>query len=88
MDNTKSTCQSCSLFITILASFGIAAKATISKWVVESFRIAGAGAVLGDRVHAHETCSVSSILALFNRASVREIHRAAYCTNPSSFISL
>ena len=40
--------------------------------------MAGTEAILADRVRAHDTRSVSSLWALFNGASLKEIQQAAF----------
>ena len=49
--------------------------------------MAGADAILADRVRAHDTRTVSSSWALLNGTSLKEIQQAAFWSNPNSFIS-
>ena len=51
------------------------------------YLMAGADAILADRVRAHDTRAVSFSWALLFGASLKEIQQAAFCSNPNSFIS-
>ena len=63
------------------------ATSTIANWLGECIKMAGADAILADRVRAHDTRAVSSSWALLNGASLKEIQQAAFWSNPNSFIS-
>ena len=49
--------------------------------------MAGADAILADRVRAHVTRAISSSWALFSDASLKEIQQAVCWSNANSFIS-
>ena len=49
--------------------------------------MAGADAIFGDCVRAHDTRVISSSWAHFNGASLKEIQQAAFWSNANSFIS-
>ena len=63
------------------------ATSIIANWLGECIKMAGADAILADRVRAHDTRAVSSSWALLNGASLKEIQQAAFWSNPNSFIS-
>ena len=87
IDRTKSGRTSSSLFVASIAPHKGVATATIAKWLVECIKMAGADAILVDRVRAHDTRAISSSWALFNGASMKEIQQAAFWSNANSFIS-
>ena len=88
VERTKSRRTSSSLFVaTIAPPKGVAASAIIANWLVECIKMAGADAILTDRVRAHDTRAVSSSWTLLNGASLKEIQQAAFWSNPNSFIS-
>ena len=51
------------------------------------YQMAGADAILADRVRAHDTRAVSSLWALLFGASLKEIQQAAFWSIPNFFIS-
>ena len=87
MDRTKLRRSSSSLFVATIAPYKGVATSTLARWLVECIKMAGADAILADRVRAHDTRAVSSSWALLNGASLKEIQRAAFWSNPNSFIS-
>ena len=56
-------------------------------WRMYLHVMAGADAILADRVRAHDTRAVSFSWPFLNGASLKEIQQAAFCSNPNSFIS-
>ena len=87
VDRTKSRRTSSSLFVATIAPHKGVATSTIANWLVECIKMAGADAILADRVRAHDTRAVSSSWALFNGASLKKIQQTAFWSNPNSFIS-
>ena len=87
LERTKSKRTSSALFVATIAPHKGVASSTIANWLVECIKMAGADAILADRVRAHDTRSVSSSWALLNGASLVDIQRAAFWSNPNSFIS-
>ena len=86
IDRTKSRRTSSSLFVASIAPHKGVATSTIANWLVECIKMAGADAILADRVRAHDTRAISSSWALFNGASLKEIQQAAFWSNANSFI--
>ena len=87
IDRTKSRKTSSFLFVASIAPHKGVATSTIAKWLVECIKMAGADAILADRVRVHDTRAISSSWALFNGASLKEIQQAAFWSNANSFIS-
>ena len=77
----------CHHLATAKEPFSPASRDTISKWIVAAIHAAGPAALTpGVSPHAHDTRSISTSWALFNRFSVEEIHKAAYW-HVDSFVS-
>ena len=55
VDRTKSRRTSSSLFVATIAPHKGVATSTIANWLVECMKMAGADAILADRVRAHDT---------------------------------
>ena len=86
VNRTKSRRSSSSLFVATIAPHKGVATSTLAGWLVDCIKLAGADAILTDRVRAHDTRAISSSWALLNGASLKEIQRAAFWSNPNSFI--
>ena len=65
VERTKSRRTSSSLFVATIAPHKGVATSTIANWLVECIKMAGADAILADRVQAHDTRAVSSSWAPF-----------------------
>ena len=87
LDKVNPESTSPSFFVTHIEPFISASRSTISMWIVECIKFAGADALLSDHVRAHDTRSVSSSWALFHGASLSDIQTAAYWSTPNTFIS-
>ena len=87
LDRVKSKRTSSSLFVTHIEPFKSASKSSISRWIVDCIKSAGADAVFADRIRAHDTRAVSSSWALFNGASLTEIQTAAFWSTLNTFIN-
>ena len=86
VERTISRRTSSSLFVATIAHKGVATS-TIANWLVECIKMAGADAILADRVRAHDTRAVSSSWALLIGASLKEIQQAAFWSNPNKLLS-
>ena len=86
-ERTKLRRTTSSLFVATIAPHKGVATSTIANWLVECIKMAGADAILTDRVRAHDTHTVSSSWALLNGASLKESQQAAFWSNSNSFIS-
>ena len=76
-----------SLFITTTAPHRAASKDSVSRWIISAIKSAGDDALVTGPIRAHDTRSVSTSWALFNGVSVEKIQKAAFWSNPNSFIS-
>ena len=75
------------LFISTIAPHRHVSLATISRWIVEAIKSVGPDALVSVKPRAHDTRGLSTSWALFNGASIDQITKAAYWSNPNSFIS-
>ena len=75
------------LFISTFAPFRHVSLATISRWLIVAMKSAGSDALISSKPRAHDVRGLSTSWALFNGASVDQITKAAYWSNPNSFIS-
>ena len=87
MDRTRALRASNSLFVTTVAPHRAASKDSISRWIVSAIKSAGNDTLATGPIRAHDTRSVSTSWALFNGVSVEKIQKAAFWSNPNSFIS-
>ena len=65
VERTKLRRTSSSLFVATIAPHKGVATSTIANWLLECIKMAGADAILADRVRAHDTRAVSSSWAPF-----------------------
>ena len=86
VNRTKLRRSSSSLFVATITPHKGVATSTLAGWLVECIKLAGADAILTDRVRAHDTRAVSSSWVLIIGASLMEIQRAAFWSYLNSFI--
>ena len=87
LERTRDLRSSNRLFVTTIAPHRAASKDSISRWIVSAIKSAGVDALVSGPIRAHDTRSVSTSWALFNGVSVEKILKAAFWSNPNSFIS-
>ena len=87
LSRTKSLRSSSDLFVTTTAPHRAASKDTVSRWLVECIKLAGDDVLQVGPIRAHDTRALSTSWALFNGASIEQIQKAAFWSNPNSFIS-
>ena len=87
VDRSSSLRTSPGLFISTIAPHSHVSLRTISRWIVEAINSAGPDALISAAPRAPDTRGLSTSWALFNGASVDQITRAAYWSNPNSFIT-
>ena len=87
LDRTKSLRSSSDLFVTSTAPHRAASKDTVSRWLVECIRLAGDDVLQTGSSRAHDTRALGTSWALCNGATLEQIQKAAFWSNPNSFIS-
>ena len=87
LNRTKSLRSTSDLFVTTTAPHRAASKDTVSRWLVECIKLAGEVVLQAGPIRAHDTRALSTPWALFNGATIEHIKKAAFWSNPNSFIS-
>ena len=87
LGKTKQIRTSDQLFVSFIPPHRAVSADTISRWIVEAVKSAGDPVILHQTVRAHDTRGLAASWALFRGVPMEDIMKAAYWSNPNTFIS-